>query len=92
MKLTDKQCEVIKDLIPDGQKRIDGKGRPWRDKRDVLDGILWILKIGAQWSHLPPIYAPCQTCDRRFQQWREQGVMQKVVEELARDLHERGGD
>jgi transposase len=91
MKLTAKQWEVIQDLIPDGAKRSDGRGRPWRDKRDVLEGILWILKTGAQWSHLPPEYPPYQTCHRRFQQWREQGVMQQVVEALARDLHQRGG-
>ena len=91
MKLTDKQWEKIKDLIPDGAKRTDGKGRPWRDKREVLDGILWILKTGAQWSHLPSTYPPYQTCHRRFQQWREQGLMQQVVETLAKDLQERGG-
>ena len=91
MKLADKQWEKIKDLIPDGERRADGKGRPWRDKREVLEGILWILKTGAQWSHLPSAYPPYQTCHRRFQQWQEQGVMQKVVETLARDLMERGG-
>ena len=90
MKLTDKQWEKIRDLIPDGEKRSDGRGRPWRDKREVLEGILWILKTGAQWSHLPSVYPPYQTCHRRFQQWREEGVMQRVVEALARDLMERG--
>ncbi|MDX5421335.1 MAG: IS5 family transposase [Hymenobacteraceae bacterium] len=91
MKLTEKQWEKLKDLIPDGERRADGRGRPWRDKREVLEGILWILKTGAQWSHLPAAYPPYQTCHRRFQQWREEGVMQRVVEALARDLHQRGG-
>lgn len=50
MKLTDKQWGKLKDLLPDGPKRPDRKGRPWRDKREVLEGILWILKTGAQWS------------------------------------------
>ncbi|WP_202923811.1 IS5 family transposase [Pontibacter fetidus] len=90
MKLTDKQWGKLKDLIPDGARRADGKGRPWRDKREVLEGILWILKTGAQWSHLPAIYPPYQTCHRRFQQWQKQGVMQLVVEALAKDLQERG--
>lgn len=62
MKLTDKQWEKIKDLVPDGNKRADGKVRPWRDKREVLEGILWVLKTGAQWNHLPAIYPPYQTC------------------------------
>jgi transposase len=90
MKLTDKQWELRKDLIPEGARRADGKGRPWRDKREVLEGILWILRTGAQWSHLPDKYPPYQTCHRRFQQWRRQGVMQGAVEALARELHERG--
>lgn len=91
MRLTDAQWEKIKDLIPEGKRRADGKGRPWRDKRGVFEGILWILKTGAQWSHLPDKYPPYQTCHRRFQQWQKEGVMSKAVEALARDLHERGG-
>ncbi|MGV3538533.1 MAG: IS5 family transposase [Rufibacter sp.] len=90
MRLTEKQWEKLKDLIPEGARRTDGKGRPWRDKREVLEGILWILKTGAQWSHLPTVYPPYQTCHRRFQQWRKAGVMQRVVESLARGLQERG--
>jgi transposase len=90
MKITDKQWDKLKALIPDGPKRADGRGRPWRDKREVLDGILWILKTGAQWNQLPANYPPYQTCHRRFQQWQRQGVMQQVVEALAKDLLERG--
>ena len=91
MRLTEAQWEKIKDLIPEGRRRADGRGRPWRDKREVLEGILWILKTGAQWNHLPDEYPPYQTCHRRFQQWEKAGVLNKVIEALARDLHERGG-
>ena len=44
MRLTEKQWEKIKDLVPDGPVRSDGKGRSWKDKRAVLEGILWIVK------------------------------------------------
>jgi transposase len=44
MRLTDKQWEKIEHLVPDGPVRSDGKGRPWRGKREVLEGILWIVK------------------------------------------------
>ena len=27
-----------------------GAGRPWRGSREVLNGILWILRTGAQWA------------------------------------------
>jgi len=44
MDLTDEQWKVIKPLIPDPPRRADGRGRPWRDAREVLNGILWILR------------------------------------------------
>jgi transposase len=91
MRLSDKQWEKIKDLVPDGSVRSDGKGRPWKDKREVLEGILWIVKTGARWRDLPKEYPPYQTCHRRFQQWVESDVFEKIIEALARDLQDRGG-
>jgi hypothetical protein len=35
-----------KDLIPDGKRRTDGRGRLRKDKREIFEGILWILKKG----------------------------------------------
>src|SRR4051812_18425407 len=37
------------------------RGRPWRDPRDVLNGILWILRTGAPWKDLPNRYPSYQT-------------------------------
>ena len=64
MDLTDKQWEVLEPLIPDPPRREDGRGRPWRDPRDVLNGILWILRTGAPWKDLPERYPPYQTAFR----------------------------
>jgi transposase len=88
--LTDAQWAFIEPLLPPLPKRADGRGRPWRDSREVLNGILWILRTGAQWSEMPARYPPYQTCHRRFQQWRAAGVMDRLLEALARDLEERG--
>lgn len=90
MELSDKQWERIKELVPEGKRRMDGKGRPWRNKREVLEGILWIVRTGAPWKDLPERFAPYQTCHRRFQQWVESGVFEQVIESLVQDLQERG--
>jgi transposase len=90
MDLTDKQWNVLEPLIPDPPRREDGRGRPWRDPRDVLNGILCILRTGAPWKDLPERYPPYQTCHRRFQKWIEEGVLGSVLETLAQDLEERG--
>lgn len=88
--LTDTQWAFIEPLLPELSKRADGRGRPWRDSRQVLDGLLWVLRTGAQWSEMPKRYPPYQTCHRRFQQWRKAGVMDRLLEALARDLEQRG--
>lgn len=83
--------EVLEASIPTPPRRADGKDRPWRDLRDVLNGILWILRTGAPWKDLPERYPPYQTCHRRFQLWTEEGVLDEVLRVLAEDHKDRGG-
>jgi transposase len=89
--LTNEQWTLIKPLLPEPPRRTDGRGRPWRDARQVLNGILWILRSGARWQDLPDRFPPYQTCHRRFQQWVRDGTLRSVLETLAADLRERGG-
>jgi len=88
--LTDEQWEIIEPLIPEPARREDGKGRPRRDDRETLNGILWILRSGARWQDMPARFPPYQTCHRRLQQWVRSGVLRKIVEALAEDLRSRG--
>jgi transposase len=88
--LTDEQWSLIEPLIPELPRREDGRGRPWRDTREVMNGVLWILRSGARWQDLPDRFPPYQTCHRRFQQWVREGTLRKVLEALAEDLRTRG--
>src|SRR5262249_40114861 len=89
--LTDVQWALLDPLIPEPERRQDGRGRPWRDRREVLNGILFILGTGAAWADLPARYPPYQTCHRRFQQWVRSGIMRGVLEAVAEDLRLRRG-
>ena len=90
MDLTDEQWAILAPLLPKPRLRRDRRGRPWRDSRDVLNGILWILRTGAPWKDLPDRYPSYQTCHRRFQLWRRTGVFEAVLQRLAEDLRDRG--
>ena|SRR5438445_660852 len=92
MELTDEQWQVLEPIIAEAEpvRRTDGKGRPRRHPREVLNGILWILRTGAQWADLPDRYPPYQTCHRRFQEWVQEDVLDRVLQALAKDLEERG--
>jgi transposase len=89
MDLTDAQWAILKPLFQP-KRRPDGRGRPWKDARAVLNGVFWILRTGAPWHDLPPRYPPYQTCHRRFQQWRRDGLLTDVLTRLAEDLRDRG--
>jgi transposase len=88
--LTDAQWAILDTLIPDPMPRRDRRGRPWKGRRTVLNGILWVLRTGAPWAEVPDRYPSYQTCHRRFQQWVRSGVMKGVLEALAFDLRARG--
>lgn len=88
--LTEEQWAILAPLIPEPPRRPDGKGRPWRSCREVMNGVLWILRTGAPWADLPARFPPYQTCHRRFQQWNRSGLLEQVLHALAQDLKERG--
>ena len=91
MDLTDQQWNIVEPILPPDLVREDGRGRPWSDRRKVLEGVLWILRTGAPWKDLPPRYGPYQTAHRRFQHWVRSGVMEKRLLTLAGHLQEAGG-
>ena len=91
MELSKAQWNRLEPLIPSPTKRKDGRGRPPRDPKDVLNGILWVLRTGAPWKDMPARYPPYQTCHRWFQKWVRQGVFKKILIELGEDLYKRGG-
>ena len=87
MELTEKEWHLIQPLLP--ELPTGKRGRPWRGNREVLSGVLWILRTGAPWKDLPKTYPPYQTCHRRFQQWSADGTLAKVLQAIGAKLSKR---
>jgi transposase len=88
--LTDEHWALIGPFLPTLARRTDRRGRPWKENRAVLNGILWILRTGAPWADLPDRYPSYQTCHRRFQHWVGAGLLRSLLEILAQALHDEG--
>lgn len=76
--LTDKAWEHIAPLLP-----ANGKGRRWRDHRQVINGILWKLRTGAPWRDVPERYGPWKTCHERLRIWTMDGTWARILDEAV---------
>src|SRR5918911_2382346 len=59
------------------------RGRPGREDRRHLDGILWRAREGARWRAVPERYGKWNTVWRRFARWRDLGVLEALFAALA---------
>lgn len=80
--LTDDQFERIEDFLPE----TNGRGRPYKDHRQVINGIFWILRSGAPWRDLPDRYGSWKTVYDRFRRWTDDGTLQRIVRKLQEEL------
>ena len=78
--LTDEQYALIEPLLP--PERTGKPGCPYKFHRQVLNGIVWILRTGAPWRDLPERYGRWKTVYDRFRRWRDSGLWQRILDAL----------
>lgn len=87
--LTDEQWNLIADLFVEPPVGPKG-GRPRVASRPCVEGILWILRTGAPWKHLPKHFPSPPTCWRRLKMWTEAGIWEEAWGRLLRRLDRQG--
>ena len=85
--LTDAPWERLRPLLPPQKPRT---GRPAKDHRIVLEGILWVLRTGSPWRSLPERYGSWKTVSSRFYRWQRAGVWDRVLAALQRRADANG--
>jgi transposase len=79
--LRDDQWERLREFVPGGRK---GKRGPRTDNRRFLNALLWMARSGARWRDLPVHLGDYETVKRRYYRWIEMGVLDDILEALAR--------
>ena len=80
-RIPDDLWEELVPLLP--LERASGLvGRPPVPFRQVLDGILYVLRTGCQWKAVPREFGSGSTCHKRFQEWERAGVFEKLWAKL----------
>ncbi len=80
--LTEAQWRRIAPLLPG---KVGDPGRSGSDNRLFVNGVLWVLRSGAFWQHLPDRYGKWKTVHARFTRWAKAGVWEKVFADLIKD-------
>ena len=79
LELTDQAFTRVRPLLAANSRR----GRPCRDHRQVLGGILWKLHTDRPWRDVPERFGPWQTCYGRLRRWQTDGTWPRVWALLA---------
>src|SRR5438128_46513 len=80
----------IEPLLPRVERRYRYPGRKRVPDRQVLTGILFVLKTGIPWEDLPQEMG-CgsgMTCWRRLRDWNEAGVWERLHQMLLDELQD----
>lgn len=77
-RLRDDEWELIADVFAAPART----GRPPKLRRDMMDGILWILRTGSPWRDLPAEIGHWSTVWEWFNRWNADGTLDKVLDRL----------
>lgn len=86
--LTDAEWALAAPLLP--SPATTGRPRRW-SLRAVLDAILYVLRTGCAWRHLPHEFPPWSTAHRWFLGLARAGVFERLVHALTLADRERVG-
>jgi len=59
------------------------RGRPFRDHRQVIEGIVYRLRTGLAWRDLPESFGPWQTIWKRHKRFSADGTWDKIHAHLV---------
>jgi transposase len=82
--LSDQQWQQLQPLLPPQKPTT---GRPAKDHRTIINGILWVLRTGAPWRDLPERYGPWRTVASRFYRWRKDGLWDCLLRSVQQQSH-----
>lgn len=77
--LTDAQWARLTPLLPSSEGR---RGRPFRDDRRVLEGIIYRYRCGLAWRDVPAEFGPWQTLWKRHRRYSGDGTWDRILAAL----------
>jgi transposase len=65
-------------------------GRTRIDLRSALNGVIYVMRTGSQWNHLPEQFGDDSSVHRTMQRWIAKGVFERIWALLIENCDELG--
>ena len=88
--VSDELWDVIQPIL-DELDPASHTGRHRIDPRAALNGIIYQMRSGCQWNHLPRQFGDDASVHRTLQRWVENGVLERIWATLVKDCDELDG-
>jgi transposase len=82
--VTDTQWDEIKILIPVGNKSK-------YEKRELLNGVLYVVKTGCQWRNLPTDFPPWKAVYAFYFRSKRKGMWERIMQYLVKKTRVKTG-
>ena len=79
-RLSDDAWEQIADAFPHSQAVV---GRKRKEPREMVDGILYVLRTGCPWRDVHEDFGPWQSVYHWFNIWASDGTLDEVLHRLV---------
>ena len=86
--VTDAEWEILEPLIP---ALSEEAAHVKYTRREIINGILYVLRSGCPWRLLPHDLPTWGTAYWYFRRWRDEGVWDQVLKELRMEVRIKQG-
>jgi len=80
--LSEPQWSKVEGFLPG---RADTVGVTAKNNRVFVNGVLWVLRSGAHWKHMPAEYGNWKSAHKRFTRWAKAGIWERIFKVLLTD-------
>lgn len=86
--VSDEKWEAVRPILEkfDPPRRL---GRKRIDQRGALEAIVYRIRSGCRWNHLPKDYPDDSSVHRTYQRWQRLGLLDRVLDALDEQPPER---
>lgn len=88
--LSKAEWELLAPLVPQPISNPKG-GRPPINRREIINGIRYVVRSGCAWRLMPHDLPKWKTCYHYFRLWKIDGTWQRIHDKLRGDVRAEAG-